>query len=506
MSKQKEVQKEGLKILTKKESGRVRKKTIKKRKVAVKKVKRKNYSSTALQRAIEAVNDGKSFREAAYEYQVPLATIHRKIKNPDTLKSKSGPPTVLFNYEEQEIVDWIKYRAERANLVTKTILLDCVQHYIRELNRETPFKDDQPGRHWYEGFFKRHSDLSIRTAQHLTLVRASVTTEDLFRWFAEIETYLRGKNLVEIDSSRIFNCDETNIQFCPKPDKVITEKGARTVYKVTDASEKESLTTLFMYSADGTRAPPMLMYPYKERVPTTIIKNVPLGWGIGLSDNGWMTIESFYEYITNVFYPWLLKIEVLFPVLLYLDGHLSHVTVPLVSFCREKKIEVIALFPNSTHIMQPLDIAFFHPFKDAWKKTIQKWKAENNNMRLRREHFASVLMMTLNSFTEEGNVVKNGFKAAGLMPFNPQAINYDILKKKKRSISVESEQCLSNVTVIEGKRRHLEDFEKNLPVELLEDFKRSESIGLWTGDVPNEGLFDYYLQIKTAATGISFFN
>jgi len=77
-----------------------------------------------------------------------------------------------------------------------------------------------------------------------------------------------------------------------------------------------------------------------------------------------MTTESFCEYIANIFHPWLVTENVQFPVILYLDGYSSHVTIPLVSFCREKQIELIALYPDITHIMQPLDIAVFHPFKD----------------------------------------------------------------------------------------------------------------------------------------------
>lgn len=117
-----------------------------------------------------------------------------------------------------------------------------------------------------------------------------------------------------------------------------------------------------MYSANGNRALSLIMYKYKDQVPKKVAENCPKGWGIGITESGWMTTET---YITNVFYPWLVDTKVVFLVLLYFDGHSSHMTVPLVNFCREKEIELISLFPNATHIIQPLDIAFFHPFKNA---------------------------------------------------------------------------------------------------------------------------------------------
>ena len=70
-----------------------------------------------------------------------------------------------------------------------------------------------------------------------------------------------------------------------------------------------------------------------------------------------MTAETFYEYITNIFYPWLVKNNISFPVVLYGDGHSSHVTIPLVKFCKSVQIELIALYPNATHIIQPLDVS-----------------------------------------------------------------------------------------------------------------------------------------------------
>ena len=106
---------------------------------------------------------------------------------------------------------------------------------------------------------------------------------------------MKNKGLDEIHASRIFNCDETNIQLIPKSEKILTEKGAPSAYKIVDGCEKESLTVLFMYGADGARAPPMLMFKYADRVPPSIIKNCPGGWGIGHSENGWMTTETFRE-------------------------------------------------------------------------------------------------------------------------------------------------------------------------------------------------------------------
>ena len=65
--------------------------------------------------------------------------------------------------------------------------------------------------------------------------------------------------------------------------------------------------------------------------------------------SGWMTAQSFYEYIVNVFHPWLLRNKISMPIILYVDGHCSHLTMPLAQFCIENSIELAVLYPNATH-------------------------------------------------------------------------------------------------------------------------------------------------------------
>ena len=288
---------------------------------------------------------------------------------------------------------------------------------------------------------------------------------------------------------------------------MLTEKGATSVYVVVDGCEKESLTALFMYSADGTRAPPMLMFKYADRVPASILKNCPADWGIGNSENVWMTTETFYEYIANVFYPWLQKSEIEFPVIIYLDGHSSHVTIPLVKFCREKQIELIALFPNATHIMQPLDISFFHPFKEMWRSTIIKYKAEKNISRLKKEPVPAVLFQTLESYVNEKTTIQNGFEAAGLVHFDPEAIDYNVLhKKSKKRRKDEPVQKAVLDHEFEDMKKHLLTLEKNLSDTMLKTFRDNEATGVRNADTENSSLFQYWLEVKKAVGGKNVIN
>lgn len=131
---------------------------------------------------------------------------------------------------------------------------------------------------------------------------------------------------------------------------------------------------MFTFSASGLVIKPMTIYPYK-RIPEKVALSVPTGWGIGRSDTGWMTAAVFHDFIENVFYPGLMENNITLPVILFVDGHKTHVTIEVSELCRRLKIHLIALYPNATRILQPADVAAFRPLKVGWRKGLREWYA-----------------------------------------------------------------------------------------------------------------------------------
>ena len=196
---------------------------------------------------------------------------------------------------------------------------------------------------------RRHNNLSTRIAQNLTCTRASVTEKDLRQWFNYVQEYLTKKNVLSISASRVFNLDESAFMLVPKDNAVITEKGSRSVYKIVGGNEKASLTVFFTVSTIGKMLPPMILYDLKTPPKKKILSNIPAGWGVGYTERGWMTAESFYCFIANVFMKWITDNGIELPIVLYVDGHFSHVILPLMKYYQENKIEIVVLHPNATH-------------------------------------------------------------------------------------------------------------------------------------------------------------
>lgn len=112
---------------------------------------------------------------------------------------------------------------------------------------------------------------------------------------------LLGDNAEILDHlERIFNTDETALGRTPKGYLVLVPRGDSVFYDVSKHSDKSNITTLVTVNAEGTFAPPMTMFSY-QRTPKVILDSAPEGWSIANTENGWMTGECFFVYISNPF-------------------------------------------------------------------------------------------------------------------------------------------------------------------------------------------------------------
>lgn len=345
---------------------------------------------------------------------------------------RMGPATVLTDIEEQKLETWLLTIAKKGYPIHRSILLDTVKRIIDEQNRETVFKNNRPGLTWWEAFKKRHPKIAEKEAESLTLARAAVTEESVRKWFSEVSEWLKREDHLKIleDPSRVFNADETGFLLCPKTGRVIGEKGSKEdFYVVTSNREKEQLTVLGIFSADGVCVPPMIVYPY-TRLPREVGESVPDSWGIGITPTGWMNGDVFFEWMANHFIPYLEKEKVQFPIILFVDGHRSHLTMHLSELCEAKGVILVALHPNCTHMLQPADVSVFAPLKKGWQAHVREWKFNNDYRQVNKSNFAPILQ---DVFKKKATpiVIQNGFRKCGLYPFEADSVDYSKCLKSR---------------------------------------------------------------------------
>ena len=113
------------------------------------------------------------------------------------------------------------------------------------------------------------------------------------------------------------------------------------------------------------------------------------------------------------------------PKVLISDNLSSHLSVEIISQCQANDIRFVFLPPNSTHITQPLDVAFFRPVKMAWRKILCEWKSRPGNAgsTLAKDEFPALLKQVEAAvgFLNSKNL-REGFRACGIYPLDQNVV------------------------------------------------------------------------------------
>ena len=110
----------------------------------------------------------------------------------------------------------------------------------------------------------------------------------------------------------------------------------------------------------------------------------------------------------------------------------------IVRECQKNGIRFVFLPANSTHLTQPLDVAFFRPLKLAWRKILCDWKAKQVTASgtIPKEEFPRLLKQLEQSveFKKSENLIA-GFRKCGIHPLNPQEVLKRLPEYQAKEIS-----------------------------------------------------------------------
>lgn len=374
----------------------------------------RNYTEETLTLCLNAVRSGSlTQRKAEEQFKIPRRTIINKLKNHHT-NNNPGHPPIFSDEEEAAFAACILSFSDFGFPLDAFDLRMIVKTYLTRIGRTVRlFNKNLPGKEWVQGFLKRHPELTMRFASNIKRVRAAITAESLKEYIHNLSQVVDG-----IPPENIWNCDETNLTDNPGQKKVIVKRGTKYPEKIRNSS-KSSISVMFAGNAAGELLPPYTVYR-STCLWSTWIENGPKGGRYSNSSSGWFDATTFNDWFESLMLPRMKK--QLGRKVLICDNLSSHISVHILKLCEQNNISFVCLPPNSTHLTQPLDVAFFRPMKIAWRKILADWKESPDGIKnsvLPKQCFPLLLKKLIDVLDENraDNLIA-GFRKCGIYPIN----------------------------------------------------------------------------------------
>jgi DDE superfamily endonuclease len=151
-------------------------------------------------------------------------------------------------------------------------------------------------------------------------------------------------------------------------------------------------------------------------------KRLAAHWCEGAPDDWFITCTESSMINTDVFYNWLVEfckvLEQGVWSILFLDGHVSHISLRAVEYAEAHGLLIFQLPSHSSHLLQPLDLCGFGSVKRAFKEELTEFSNEHG-YGASKEDMCTLINTAVTRGLTVANV-KASFAAAGICPFDPQ--------------------------------------------------------------------------------------
>ena len=381
------------------------------------------YTTESLAEAKSVVIDrGEPLRKTAKKYNIPKSTLQRWCKTDGGGPSHvgSGRKTTLTAEDEKYLIEAITYAGDLGWPLDSEQICDIVEQYVSTTGMNTVFKNGRPGRDWVEIFRKRHANvLTQRKPEYVTIARAKGLTVEVIDSFFEMVDQKLSELGIKDKRLQTYNCDETGLGTDPKTKKVYFRRGIKDAQQLQPTEGKSMYTVLYCGNAAGDLMSPYVVYKAKN-LHSSWLTGGPEGTTYNTSHSGWMEETTFEQWLKDVFIPHVTHVAK--PIVLFYDGHGSHMTYNSVKAAKDADIIIICLPPHTSGALQPLDVGVFKGAKSCWREILKNFYRETRLTAVKKEHFPTLLKKLHKYMVEHPGSLVNGFAKSGLCPLDKSRV------------------------------------------------------------------------------------
>ncbi|KFY32618.1 hypothetical protein V493_00029 [Pseudogymnoascus sp. VKM F-4281 (FW-2241)] len=263
------------------------------------------------------------------------------------------------------------------------------------------------------------------TTKPIAQQRTQVQEEPpIIEWFKEYTQFVLERS---INPESIWNMDETGFRVgIPGGERVIVPRAIKQLY-TPSPENRISITIREAVSAAGQNIAPVLVVPGKIHMEAWYPQNLNGNELILLSETGYSNSELALRWLQH-FIEHTAPHDAGNPKLLLLDSHVSHTSNEFIILAAEHYIILWAFPPHLTHVLQPLDVGIFQPYKywhrQAVLRAIREMDITYNLLLFMRD----LPQMREQTFKE--STIQSAFQKAGIWP-----ISCNIALEKLRTYS-----------------------------------------------------------------------
>jgi hypothetical protein len=275
----------------------------------------------------------------------------------------AGRKPLLTDVEDQ-LQEWIESLREKNLRVTRSSIMCKALELFQPNDSEQTFS---ASRGWLEKFLKRRC---------FTLRRRTTVSQrlppDMIPKVAHFVIYTRKLLLRHsYPLSMIGNMDETPVWLDMPGDTTISRVGSRSVPIQTTGHEKGRFTVVLCAMADGRKLKPYIIFKGVRYIPE--LKQIQ-GVVVAMSRNGWMNEELTKDWVNRVWGKLAFQRR-----LLVWDMYKCHLTESVKALVNGGCKTDVSLIPGGlTKYLQPADVSWNKPFKDAYRARYDEWMANGD--------------------------------------------------------------------------------------------------------------------------------
>lgn len=323
----------------------------------------------------------------------------------------------MTDAEEESLLKWILSLDQRGACPQPCHIQVMADILLAKRGFSTP---QHVGVNWASKFIDRHPEIKSCFSQSYSYQRAKCEDPKIIKeWFNRVQIVVMQNGIAFED---IYNFDETGYAMgLVATAKVVTRAGMVGRPQLLQPGNCEWVTSIECVSSTGYVLPPCIIFKGKVHIEGWYEDGaLPDDWRIEVSENGWTTDAIGLHWLKHIFIPATETQTIGRYHLLVLDGHGSHLTPDFDDLCSANNIIPICMPANSSHLLQPLDVACFSPLKHAYHQLVED-KTRLGFNHIDKFDFLEAYPCARNeAFKPE--TVHSGFSVTGLVPYDPERV------------------------------------------------------------------------------------